>query len=85
MRSLAPPPNQQAMDARAALHHRLLMLVPKSEHQRFTRALAALEAHTTNEIHLQTRRAHEAALAGDAAVADAEGLVWPILLGPAVP
>ena len=35
--------------------------------QRFTRTLAALEAHHTNELHAQTRIAYESKLKGDAA------------------
>jgi hypothetical protein len=35
--------------------------------QRFTRALASLEAHHTNELHAQTRVAHEARFKGDTA------------------
>ena len=39
--------------------------------QRFTRALAALEAHHANELHTQTRIANEARQQGDAALAQA--------------
>lgn len=56
-----------ALDARAGLHQRLSAYVPASEMQRFTRTLAALEAHHTNELHAATRSAHESKLQGDAA------------------
>ena len=47
----------KAMDGRAAIHQRLLALARQSELQRFTRALAALEALHTNELHEQMRSA----------------------------
>ena len=54
-------------DSRSGLHARLQALVPGTEQQRFARALAALEAYHGNELHAQTRAAHESGLKGQAA------------------
>ena len=55
------------LDPRAGLHQRLAAHVPASEQQRFARVLTALEAHHTNELHTQTRIAHESRIQSEAA------------------
>lgn len=53
-------PATNALDSRAAIHARLLSLVPGTERARFSRVLAALEAHHKNELHEQVRTSSEA-------------------------